>query len=92
MFRTLSIATVLAASLAAAPAFAETVKIKLTGKSSEAIAAEVSRAAAHICRDVSSYTTAQHARTACIRATIATTNAKIANIYASAPSSSVASN
>jgi hypothetical protein len=92
MLRTLSIATLLTASLAAAPAFAATVKIDLNGKSSDQIAAEVSKAAAYVCRDTLSRAAMPRARAACVEDTIAATNAKIAKVYASAPTASLASN
>lgn len=92
MFRTLSIAAVIAASLTAAPAFADSVKIDLNGKSSSAIAAEVAKAAAYVCRQAVASPAIPEARRACIQETIAAANAQIAKAYASAPSSTLASN
>jgi len=90
MLRTLTIVTALSAALAS-PAFAASVSVSLTGKSEAAIAADVAKAAAYVCRDAVSSPLIPEAKKSCVADTIAATHAKIAGIYASAPSTTVAS-
>ena len=84
MLRTLTIVTALTAAMAS-PAFAASVTVKLSGKSEAAIAADVAKAAAYVCRDRVSSPLSPNAAKSCVEATIADTYAKIGQIYAAKP-------